>query len=105
MGRAAGADTLVTLALENGGEQVWRTRFLVDASGRDTFLSNRLDIQAQEQAARQRGDFRALPQCAPQQRRRRGKHHHRVVRATAGSGSFRSGRHHQASARCAGLRI
>jgi flavin-dependent dehydrogenase len=26
---------------ENGAEQTWRTRFLVDASGRDTFLSTR----------------------------------------------------------------
>jgi len=94
MGRAAGADTLVTLALENGGEQVWRTRFLVDASGRDTFLSNRLDIKRknrQHASAAIFGHFRNarrnsgaaegnIPSCGS---------------STAGSGSFRSRTHHQ----------
>jgi flavin-dependent dehydrogenase len=40
-----GRDTVVNLRLEDGTAQVWRTRFLVDASGRDTFLANRLDIK------------------------------------------------------------
>ena len=35
-------DTLVNVRLEDGSPQVWRTRFLVDASGRDTFLAERL---------------------------------------------------------------
>jgi flavin-dependent dehydrogenase len=34
-----GAD--VATRLEDGGERTWRTRFVVDASGRDTFLANR----------------------------------------------------------------
>jgi flavin-dependent dehydrogenase len=38
-------DTLVTLRLEDGSAQTWRTRFLVDASGRDTFLSDRFKIK------------------------------------------------------------
>jgi flavin-dependent dehydrogenase len=38
-------DTLVTLRLEDGSAQTWRTRFLVDASGRDTFLSERFKIK------------------------------------------------------------
>ncbi len=38
-------DTIVTLKLEDGSTQTWRTRFLVDASGRDTFLADRLGIK------------------------------------------------------------
>lgn len=38
-------DTVVNLRLEDGTAQVWRARFLVDASGRDTFLANRLDLK------------------------------------------------------------
>ena len=38
-------DTVVTLKLEDGSTQTWRTRFLVDASGRDTFLSDRFGIK------------------------------------------------------------
>jgi flavin-dependent dehydrogenase len=37
--RPGGAD--VTARLEDGAERTWRTRFVVDASGRDTFLANR----------------------------------------------------------------
>ena len=37
--RPGGAD--VTARLEDGGERTWRTKFVVDASGRDTFLANR----------------------------------------------------------------
>jgi flavin-dependent dehydrogenase len=40
---ADGAD--VTTCEENGNAQTWRTRFVVDASGRDTFLSSRLGIK------------------------------------------------------------
>jgi flavin-dependent dehydrogenase len=42
---ARGEDTVVNLRLEDGRTQVWRTRFLVDASGRDTFLAERLGIK------------------------------------------------------------
>jgi flavin-dependent dehydrogenase len=38
---ASNEDTVVQLRLEDGTTQAWRTRFLVDASGRDTFLSAR----------------------------------------------------------------
>ena len=38
-------DTIVTLKLEDGSFQTWCTRFLVDASGRDTFLSDRFGIK------------------------------------------------------------
>ena len=38
-------DSSVTLKLEDGSTQTWRTRFLVDASGRDTFLSDRFGIK------------------------------------------------------------
>ncbi len=41
----AGSDTLVNLRLEDGATQQWRTQFLVDASGRDTFLSERFGIK------------------------------------------------------------
>jgi flavin-dependent dehydrogenase len=40
---ADGAD--VTASGENGDEQTWRARFVVDASGRDTFLASRLGIK------------------------------------------------------------
>ena len=40
-----GEDTIIHLRIENGGTQVWKTRFLVDASGRDTFLSDRFGIK------------------------------------------------------------
>jgi flavin-dependent dehydrogenase len=36
---------VVTARLENGLEQRWQTRFVADASGRDTFLANRLGIK------------------------------------------------------------
>lgn len=42
---ARNQDTVVNLRLEDGTTQVWRTRFLVDASGRDTFLADRLGIK------------------------------------------------------------
>jgi flavin-dependent dehydrogenase len=42
---ARNEETLVTLKLEDGASQVWRTRFLVDASGRDTFLADRFGIK------------------------------------------------------------
>ncbi len=42
---ARNEDTLVTVKLEDGANQVWRTRFLVDASGRDTFLADRFGIK------------------------------------------------------------
>lgn len=35
----------VTAQDEHGNEQVWQARFLVDASGRDTFLANRFQIK------------------------------------------------------------
>jgi flavin-dependent dehydrogenase len=40
-----GEDTVVHLQLEDGARQEWRTRFLVDASGRDTFLADRFAIK------------------------------------------------------------
>lgn len=42
---ARGEDTRLDLQLEDGSRQEWRTRFLVDASGRDTFLGERLAIK------------------------------------------------------------
>src|SRR5215213_6231634 len=38
-------DTMVEIRVEDGSEQTWRARFLVDASGRDTFLANRFRIK------------------------------------------------------------
>lgn len=38
-------DTLVHIQPAEGSPQEWRTRFLVDASGRDTFLAERFDIK------------------------------------------------------------
>ena len=38
-------DAVVTARLEDGLEQRWQTRFVADASGRDTFLANRLGIK------------------------------------------------------------
>ena len=42
---ARNEDSIVSLKLEDGTAQTWRTKFLVDASGRDTFLSNRFGIK------------------------------------------------------------
>ena len=42
---ARNLDTVVNLQLEDGTKQEWRTRFLVDASGRDTFLAERFSIK------------------------------------------------------------
>jgi flavin-dependent dehydrogenase len=42
---ARGQRTVVQVRLEDGSEQTWRTRFLVDASGRETFLANRFKIK------------------------------------------------------------
>jgi len=41
---SAGAD--VTARDDGGREQTWRTRFVVDASGRDTFLAGRFGLKA-----------------------------------------------------------
>ena len=35
----------VTAREENGGERTWQARFVADASGRDTFLANRLGLK------------------------------------------------------------
>jgi flavin-dependent dehydrogenase len=40
---AQGAD--VKALLDDGAAKTWRARFVVDASGRDTFLANRLDLK------------------------------------------------------------
>jgi flavin-dependent dehydrogenase len=37
--------TVVQVQLEDNSTQSWRARYLVDASGRDTFLANRFDIK------------------------------------------------------------
>jgi flavin-dependent dehydrogenase len=42
---ARNEDTVLQLLLEDGSRQEWRARFLVDASGRDTFLADRFDIK------------------------------------------------------------
>ncbi len=42
---ARGQDTVVNLQLEGGATQQWKTKFLVDASGRDTFLADRFGIK------------------------------------------------------------
>ena len=41
-----GSTSLVHAVDEHGGPQLWETRFLVDASGRDTFLANRFKIKS-----------------------------------------------------------
>jgi len=38
-------ETVVHVQSEDGGQQEWRTRYLVDASGRDTFLAARFAIK------------------------------------------------------------
>ena len=40
-----GTDAEVSIVREDGSAQHWQTRFVVDASGRDTFLSNKLGIK------------------------------------------------------------
>src|SRR3970040_749793 len=42
--RPGGAD--VAAREESGRERAWQTRFVVDASGRDTFLASRLGVKA-----------------------------------------------------------
>ena len=42
---ARNEDSVVHLQAEDGSKQAWRTRFLVDASGRDTFLAERFSIK------------------------------------------------------------
>ena len=42
---ARNEDSIVSLKLEDDSAQTWRTKFVVDASGRDTFLSNRFGIK------------------------------------------------------------
>jgi flavin-dependent dehydrogenase len=41
----AGDGAVATAMAEDGGEQRWRARFVVDATGRDTFLANRLELK------------------------------------------------------------
>jgi flavin-dependent dehydrogenase len=38
-------DSVTVCASHDGGERTWRARFLVDATGRDTFLANRFQIK------------------------------------------------------------
>lgn len=40
-----GQTSLVTAETKDGAKQCWETRFVVDASGRDTFMANRLHIK------------------------------------------------------------
>ena len=40
-----GADAEISVVREDGSAQLWQTRYVVDASGRDTFLSNKLGIK------------------------------------------------------------
>lgn len=40
-----GGDVHIEARLGDGGSRRWRARFLIDASGRDTFLANRFDIK------------------------------------------------------------
>ncbi len=40
-----GEDVVIDTRLDDGTRQTWRARFLVDASGRDTFLANRFGIK------------------------------------------------------------
>jgi flavin-dependent dehydrogenase len=42
---ARGEPATVQLQVEDGSTQTWHARYLVDASGRDTFLANRFDIK------------------------------------------------------------
>jgi flavin-dependent dehydrogenase len=42
---ARNEDSIVSLKLDDGATQTWRTKFVVDASGRDTFLSSRFGIK------------------------------------------------------------
>jgi flavin-dependent dehydrogenase len=41
-----GSTSLVHAVDERGGTQLWETRFVVDASGRDTFLANRFKMKS-----------------------------------------------------------
>ena len=47
-------------SLRDGQVQEWQTRFVVDASGRDTFLGQPVRHQAEQLEAQQRGDLRPL---------------------------------------------
>ena len=41
----AGASVIVRARLGEAGERIWRARYFIDASGRDTFLANRFGIK------------------------------------------------------------
>jgi flavin-dependent dehydrogenase len=41
----AGEDVRIDARMSDGSERTWRSRFFVDASGRDTFLANRFGIK------------------------------------------------------------
>jgi len=41
----SGEDVRIATRMSDGGEKIWRARFFVDASGRDTFLANRFGIK------------------------------------------------------------
>jgi flavin-dependent dehydrogenase len=40
-----GQRTSITAIADDGQKQVWKTRFVIDASGRDTFLARKLDLK------------------------------------------------------------
>jgi len=57
----------------------WSTRFLVDASGRDTLLSGRLGIKRIDKQ-QDRGDIRTFPEYSAAQRRQSGNDYSSLVR-------------------------
>ena len=72
---------LVTTDSRENGERHWQARYLVDASGRDTFLANQLSIKRRNRHHASAALYGHFTGCAPTTRRCRRQHQSVLVRA------------------------
>ena len=79
--RQQSAPITVQVQAEDGAVSTWRARFLVDASGRDTFLANTLQSKRRNRQHNSAAHIRPFQRCAPQCRRARGPHIDLLVRS------------------------
>ena len=75
---------------EDGRTECWDSRYLVDATGRDTFMANRLKAKQRNKKHNSAAMYASFHRRAPRTRQARGRHQPFFGSITAGSGSFRS---------------
>ena len=74
-------DTRLDVSTDDGRSYSIQARYVVDASGRDAFLSVEEEAAAQERPASKRRHLRPLPRRRTARGRGRGQHQHLQLRA------------------------